>query len=439
MRILIKNVTLLDLMPSFSVRPEMDVLIENGQISKVGKGLCEQAEKIIDAKDKYLIAGNVCSHHHYYSGLSRGMLISSGPQTDLIQILKEWWWRLDRALDEEAVYYSSLICSIDAVKSGCTSVVDHHASPSFIKGSLDIIKKGMKEVGIRGVTCYEVTDRNEGEKEVREGIDENVRFFFSTNDDPLVRGMIGAHAPFTLPEYAMEGLEDAVNETKAGIHIHVAEDRYDQVYSHHFYNKDIIKRLDDHNLLRDNSLLVHGLYLSDEEIDLLNERGCFFAHNPRSNMNNMAGYNTKLDRIKKLVIGTDGCGADMFEELKIGFFKHRDAKGPFWPADFVSALERGNELVSSAFSGEIQTGQIKEGYKADLVILDYNAPTPVKNENLATHFVWGMSSQNVESVIIDGKLVMEDRKMCFLDEKEIYRKAREVAEKVWKRADKIRS
>ena len=326
--ILIKNVRIFETRPPFSISEGMDVLIENTEIKKVGENLAFSADTVIDGSGKTLIPGNVCSHHHYYSGLSRGMLISAGAQRDFIEVLREWWWRLDRALDEESIYYSSLISSLDAIKAGTTSVVDHHASPSFIDGSLSVIAKGMEEVGIRGVTCYEVTDRNRGMDEVWEGVNENVRFAkevdekIKRGDDVLVEAMIGAHAPFTIPDEGLEMLHGAMKDTGRGLHIHVAEDKYDQVHSHHHYNKDIVNRLDDYGLLNDKSLLVHGLYLYDSEIELLNERKCFFAHNPRSNMNNHVGYNRHLKDIERLVLGTDGCGGNMFEEIKIAFFKH---------------------------------------------------------------------------------------------------------------------
>ena len=170
-RIVIRNVRVVQTQPPFDVLEGVDVVISGAEILEVGKGAGDgiPGAKIIDGSGKTLMPGNVCSHHHYYSGLSRGMLISAGPQEDFIQVLKEWWWRLDRGLDEEATYYSSLICSIDAIAAGTTSCVDHHASPNYIKGSLSTIAKGMEEVGVRGSTCFEVTDRNGGMKEVEEG------------------------------------------------------------------------------------------------------------------------------------------------------------------------------------------------------------------------------------------------------------------------------
>ena len=143
--------------------------------------------------------------------------------------------------------------------------------------------------------------------------------------------------------------------------------------------------------------------------------------------------------LKKLVIGTDGCGGNMFEELKCAFFKHKDDGGPFWPADFVKALNRGNELVASNFGSRGKWGKVEKGYKADLVLLDYRNPTPVVSGNAAGHFVWGMSSGNVNTVIVDGKIVMENRVFPHLDVEKIYFEAAKVAERVWRTVDKIKA
>ncbi len=445
--IIIKNVRIMQTQPPFEVAEDMDVVITGSKIEKVGKGAAAglKADRIIDGKGKTLIPGNVCAHHHYYSGLSRGMLISAGPQTDFIQVLKEWWWRLDRGLQEESTYYSSLICSLDAISSGTTSCVDHHASPSYIEGSLSTIAKGMEEIGVRGSTCYEVTDRNGGMKEIEDGVRENIRFAeevdsrLEKGEDVLCEATIGGHAPFTIPDEGLKLMADAMDRTKRGMHLHVAEASYDSVWSHHFHNKDIADRLDSFGLLRPETLIVHGVHLSEKEVQLINERNCFFAVNPRSNMNNHIGYNNKLPMIKNLCLGTDGCGGNMFEEIKIGFFKHKDEGGPWWPADFLEALNRGNRLVESQFGGRIKLGRVEEGYTADLALLDYNNPTPLVSANAPGHFVWGMSSGHVNSTIVNGKLLYEDHHFVRKDAADIYRRASEVASELWKVVDRIQA
>ncbi|MFA5698273.1 MAG: putative aminohydrolase SsnA [Sphaerochaeta sp.] len=435
--VIIKNTRVMQTAPPFDVLEGVDIVIDGNLITSVGKDAAKgvTAPKVIDGSNKTVIPGNVCSHHHYYSGLSRGMLIQAGPQNDFIQVLKEWWWRLDRGLDEEACYYSSLICSLDAIMAGTTTAIDHHASPSYIAGSLDTIANGMEKVGLRGSTCYEITDRNGGMAEVEAGIEESARFIERSKKSNLVKAMIGGHAPFTIPNEGLKMMGDLVQKSGVGIHLHVAEDRYDVAHSHHHYNKDIVDRLDEYGLLTPNALLVHGLYLNEGEIKKMNENGVFLAHNARSNMNNHVGYFNHIQAVENLIIGTDGCGGNMFEELKLAFFKHKDEGGSWWPPQYVEALNRGYRLVEKYFDGSY--GEVAPGKVADIVITDYHNPTPLVSANAASHFIWGMSSNCVESVIVDGNVVMENRKFAHLDVDEIYREAARVAARVWKEVDTI--
>ena len=215
----------------------------------------------------------------------------------------------------------------------------------------------MRTVGVRGSTCYEVTDRNGGMDEVRRGVAENIAFAKGVDarrkagEDPLVEAMIGGHAPFTIPDEGLALMKTACEETQRGIHLHVAEDKYDTVHSHHRYHKDIMDRLDSFGLLGDNTLLVHGLWLNDAEIALLNERKSFLAHNPRSNMNNHVGYCDRLRQVDNLVLGTDGCGGNMFEEIKLAFFKHKDVGGP-WCREIHGCTEHGDRILELYFGSK---------------------------------------------------------------------------------------
>ena len=129
----------------------------------------------------------------------------------------------------------------------------------------------------------------------------------------------------------------------------------------------------------------------------------------------------------------------MFEEIKIGFFKHKDVTGPWWPSNFLEVLNRGNRLVESQFGGRIKLGKIEEGYTADIVLLDYNNPTPLVTENAPGHFVWGMGSGCVNTTIVNGKVLFRDHKFVRSDASDIYKRAAEVAGELWKEVDKIKA
>lgn len=449
--ILFENATLMEIDPP-RVREGMDLLVEGEEIKAVGKGLRSrlsqeggedsgsQVVRVIDATGKLLFPGLVCSHHHYYSGLARGIIADLGPMPDFVSVLKQLWWRMDRAHDEESLYASSLICSLDAIRAGTTAVIDHHASPSFIPGSLTALRRGMEETGLRGSTCYEVTDRH-GQEGMLQGIEENRGFALAIDEEKkrgswsgLSEAYIGGHAPFTLPDEALTRIAEVSEETGRGFHVHLAEGAYDVSHSHITYGKDLVPRLDEFGLVNEKSILVHGIYLGDAEVELINERDAFLVHNCRSNMNNNVGYNHRLPNYRNLALGTDGIGGDMFEEMKAAFFKHRDAGGPMQPDGFLAALASGYRLLERSFGGKF--GRLEEGYVADLVLADYQSPTPLQAENIAGHIAFGLSSNVVESVMIGGRMVMEERKFP-LDTGSIYASAREEAKRLWSRMNEI--
>ncbi len=439
--LLIKNATAVEFEPA-KITEGVDILVENDLIKEVGTNLSTQGvTKVIDATGKLVFPGLVCGHHHYYSGLSRGVMANIDPCPDFISTLKNLWWRMDRGFDEEIAYYSSAICSLEAIKSGCTSVIDHHASPSYIKGSLKTLREGFLKANLRGMTCYETTDRNEGMKEVEAGVQENIDFanFVDANKaaDPssyLVEAHIGAHAPFTVPDDGLGMLAQACKETGRGLHIHVAEDIYDCSHSRHHYGKELLARLDSFGLLNSKAVVGHGAGLLQSDIDLLNERDGFLLHNARSNMNNHVMYNANLPKYKNVALGTDGIGADMFEELKFAYFKHRDAGGELWPDSYLRFLHNGNELLARNFGA--QFGRLEAGYKADIVVYDYESPTPLVAANLPGHMAFGMNSTGVRTVIVNGQVSYEDYAFPFEIE-EIYANARKVAQRLWKNMDAL--
>jgi putative selenium metabolism protein SsnA len=439
--IALKNATVVHLSPA-EVTAGVDVLIEGTEIQAVGRGAAAgaRAERTIDLDGRVLMPGLVCSHDHFYSGLSRGIIARIALSTDFVSTLANLWWRLDRAIDQEALRASGTICALEALKAGCTAVIDHHASPSFIEGSLDTLKQCFEKVGLRGILCYETTDRN-GAEGMEMGVRENRGFARGVEAERKSKGkqrqveaMIGGHAPFTLGDDALGRLGEVVRETGRGFHVHVAEDGFDSSYSHRFHGKDALKRLEDFGLVTDKSLIAHGLYLTQEDREVLNSRDAFLAHNCRSNMNNHVGYNEELPRVKNVALGTDGIGSDMLQELKFAYFRHRDSGGSLAPGAFTRFLQNGNEILRRSFGENF--GRVEKGYKADLTILDYDSPTPLVRENVAGHAVFGMGSRDVHSVIVNGKIVMEARSFQ-LDTAAVYAEAREAALRLWRNMDML--
>ncbi len=412
----------------------IDIALEHGAVLKTGKNLAIEhpGAMIIPIDGKLVLPGIVCAHNHFYSALARGITTDIAPATDFISILNNLWWRLDKAIDKEILQASAIVGVLEAVKAGTTTVIDHHASPGFIEGALDILKDAFETVGLRGILCYETTDRN-GKKEMEAGIAENIRFAKSIkrkNSRRIVEAAIGGHAPFTLNDTALEMMKTAIDETGRGIHIHLSEDRYDAAFSHHHYREAPLERLNRFGLLNEKALIVHGVHLTDSEISLLNKNNSFLIHNPRSNMNNNVGYMDKIQQVQNLALGTDGIGSDMFEEFKFAYFKHRDAGGNWWPDSFAKILQNGNRILERYFPGKF--GLIQPGYRADFTIMDYNSPTPLNAKNVAGHLAFGMGARDVNSVMVNGKFIYRDGKFPF-DTDKIYADARKAAAKLWRK------
>ncbi len=463
--ILFENVRVISFSPA-SVSEPMDVAVaqrgdadaggREGRIVEAGSALAAKYPNARRIKGAYLSPGLVCSHTHLYSALARGLMVDISPSKDFAQQLKNLWWRLDRAIDLPILEASALAGCADAAASGVTSLVDHHASPEAIDGSLSVIAKAYEEIGIRGLLCYETTDRN-GMEGAKAGVRENVRFAKEVDAaraaaraggkgarPPLTDASIGGHAGFTVGEETLEALAEAVKTTGRGIHIHAGEDKYDAVDSRYRFGADLASRLDKAGCLGPKSIIGHGVWLSPAEAELINERDSFLAHNARSNMNNAVGYNALLHTFKNVVLGTDGMSADMLEEFKFACFRHRESLGPWWPGDFLACLDRGNRLMErymgaatgaqAAAGGPAAFGKIVAGAAADLVLWDYEPPTPLVGENLAGHLAFGLGARSVRSVMVDGSFVIEDRKPAF-DLVRISESAREQARRLWKRME----
>ena len=429
---LIKNATLLSLAGSTVERA--DLRIERGLITAKGKKLkAAVGEKTLDLSGKYIMPGIVCGHTHLYSALARGMPSPKKTPRNFYEILKYVWWTLDRALDDEAVYYSTLVGLLDAVRCGTTTLIDHHASPNFIRGSLGVMGEAFAKVGPRGVLCYEVTDRN-GMRGAKLGLEEN-ETWVAKNRGPMLGGLIGAHASFTLSNESLWACGELAEGLKSGVHIHVAEDPCDQADCTKKYGIPLIDRLAEAGVLGPKTILGHGTHLDETSLAVAKDAGCSFAHNPRSNMNNAVGYAPVHQMGKRVALGTDGIGGDMFEEVKFAWFKARDAENGLGVGDVVGFLTRAQNLASTLLNTRL--GVLDIGYAADLVVLDYPTPTPVTPQNLYGHLLYGMSSQSITDVMVNGRWVVKNRRVVGVDEDKIRTEAQRVAKKVWQRFQEL--
>jgi len=460
---LLKSATLVRLSPAMVERGDLRIL--DGRIVKRGARLRPGLDdEVIDLSGKLLLPGMVCAHTHLYSALARGMPAPPRAPTNFREILELVWWRLDRALDDETIYWSAIAGAMEAARAGTTCLFDHHASPSHIKGSLGIVQEALESIGLRGALCYEITDRGGARKRLA-GLAETRDFASWTNAEthlaptasyadghetdqsshsvqPLAakperqfRALIGAHASFTLSDEALAACAAMMQETGAGLHIHVAEARSDVDDARTKYKLGIVERLAKLGALNQQTILAHGVHLSKRDIRIARDAGVWFAHNPRSNMNNQVGYAPVAQFGERVVMGTDGIGADMFDEARFAFFKGRDARLGFGADEWLQVLANNQRLASHTFG--LEMGTFNEGAAADLLVMDYPAPTPLASENLAWHFIFGMSSAAIESVMVAGRFIIRNRQATY-PEAALYEQSRKAAARLWQKLQRLR-
>jgi putative selenium metabolism protein SsnA len=404
-----------------------DVHVRGGEVAAGGGG------ERRDCSGCLVVPGNVCAHTHLYSALARGMPYGLEPPQNFVQILQRVWWRLDRALDEELVRSSALVGGMEALLSGTTTLVDHHASPNAIDGSLDVIEEALGSLGVRSVLCYETSDRD-GPERALAGVEENRRFLERVRRErpTLARALVGAHASFTLSDETLA----ACAELGAGLHVHAAEDSADEGDSLAGFGLRVVARLDAAGALDEHTLLAHGVHLDDDELELVRGANASLAHNARSNMNNSVGRARVGAMGQRVALGTDGIGSDMFEESRTAYFRLREddlGVGIDWP---LARLAEGARLAGRSFD-EPLLGTLEPGAPADLVVLDYAAPVPVDESTLAGHWVFGLASRHVRDVMVAGDWVVLDRLLARADQQEIAAEAAEQARRLWARLDEI--
>jgi putative selenium metabolism protein SsnA len=420
------------------------ILIQNGLIKEIGVNaeLVEKYEKEeqLNAHSQYVMPGNICAHTHFYGAYARGMTLHGSAPDAFPQILEKLWWPLDKALTPEAVKYSALVCLIDAIRHGTTTLIDHHASPNCIDGSLDIIADATVNAGLRASLCYEVTDRN-GLEGVKAGIRENVRFakrMKQGNEDGLLSATFGLHASLTLSEETLSMCRDAAPDG-IGFHIHVAEHSIDEYDSLQKSGMRVVDRLDKYGLLGDHSIVVHAVHIDSREMQILADTKTWVTHQPRSNMNNAVGLPDVSGMLRmgiRVGLGNDGFSNTMWDEWKTAYLAHKLVHSdPRWmPADMVAkmAIYNNRDLVDSIFNCP-PVGIVAPGAVADLILVDYQPYTPLTTGNLPWQIIFGFNESMITTTMVNGKILMKDRQLVTLDEEKIKYEARKLAPDVWAR------
>ena len=414
------------------------VVIEGEKIVGVGKATDLQRRfpraEALDCSGKLILPGFICTHHHFYSTMARGMAVPGEPASNFVEILERLWWKVDRALLEEDITLSAQIPLIECIRNGTTTVIDHHASPGRPEGSLDLIESAVRQAGIRASLCYEVSDRNV----TGDGVEENERFIKKIGKgDGQIAAMMGLHASFTLSDETLEKCVGIARDAGVGCHIHVAEDRADEEDSQDKYGMPVVHRLDKLGASGPKSLFIHCVHIDEEEMDLIAATGTGVVHNPESNMNNAVGVTPLFKLLKRNILvglGSDGMSSDMLSQMRAAYLLHRlannDPRVAFLEAPKL-LLENNADIVERQFG--IRVGELAEGRPADLAILDYQPPTVLSEANFLGHLIFGLVDATVDTTVCKGKILMQGKKILSMDEERIAARSRELAPQMWQR------
>jgi cytosine/adenosine deaminase-related metal-dependent hydrolase len=373
---------------------------------------------VVDCKGKYVTKSFACGHHHIYSALATGMPAPAKDPGNFYEILKYIWWTLDKSLDLEMIKYSAYATAIACAKNGVTFVIDHHASPMAVEGSLQTIADAFNEVGVGHLLCYEISDRD-GVDIARKGLAETENYLKNN------QGLVGLHASFTLTNKTLEKAVKLAEKYHSGIHVHVAEDIYDQEHCYDIHNKRVIERFRDAGVLDlPKSLLIHCLYLTDDERTIIRESGVNVVQNTESNLNNSVGQFSSCSIGNNILIGTDGMHSNMLRAAKSTFFNSQVNDTVDYAEIYRRFRNVHNYLESNDFKGDGGN---------NLVVLDYQPHTEFSSANFLGHFLFGIESSMVQHVISNGKLIVKDRQILTVNEAEIKEKAKELSKKLWKK------
>jgi cytosine/adenosine deaminase-related metal-dependent hydrolase len=366
----------------------------------------------LDCEGTVLGLGRVNAHTHVYSALAPfGMPAPASAPQSFAEILENIWWKLDRAIDARALRASARLSISDSLLCGTSSFIDHHESPNFIEGSLDVLADACQELGIRAVLCYGATERNFGRDEARRGLGE-CRRFIRDNSRPLVRGVVGLHASFTVSDETIREAGDLCRELDTVLHVHVAEDEVDGEDARRRGYDGPLERLHRLNALPPGSILAHGVHLGPDQVRLAKDLGLWFVQNPRSNRGNRVGYPAALSASPMVSLGTDGYPPDLLAERAALLEEARAHREDI--AIAAHRAETGKRLIAERFGMSEPAGV--DGDAAD---------------------VCAFENGGARHVAVGGRLVVKNGELLTGNRQSILEEARRAAPIVWERMRKL--
>lgn len=415
--ILIKN--------AFDGQKRIDLLIEGNRIARIAEHIdAPEGATIINATDKAIIPGLINTHTHAAMTLMRGY----GDDLPLMTWLQDYIWPLEDKMTEEDVYIGAKLAMLEMIKTGTTTYLDMYMHP--LMGA-----KAAEEMGLRAMISYTLFDQGNPERaQLDRERSEMYLERFKTEFSDRIMFNLGPHAIYTVSGEQLQFCHEFCKKHNLKIHLHLSETEGEVEECIKQHGMRPVKYLEKLGILSEALILAHVIWVDDEELDLLAKYNVSVVHNPASNMKLASGYAFRYEEMKKrgirVGLGTDGCSSsnnlDMFTAMRLASFL-----GKVWRFD-STAVKADDIFASSTSIGAdilgIDAGIIAEGKLADLCLVDLNRPEMVPVHNLTSNLVYSASGAFVDTVICDGRILMQNGYVE--GEEEIIRSARLVAERL---------
>jgi len=417
--------------------PNGYVRVEGNQIKEISKDKPkESTEIVLDAKGCVVIPGLITAHTHLYGILLRGANLNIVPPTDFAQILQRVWWPVDEALTLEDAKASALSASADMLRNGSTFFADTYSGPNSIEGSLDAVAAGANEIGIRSMLAFEMTERNIPD-EAERGLKASIRFIEALPEDSITQCMLSLHASFTVGDEIIKKTMSTAEELDVPLTIHTSEGLVDLYHNLKKYGERTVERLARLGVLKRRTVLAHCVHVDDKEMDLIARHKASVAHNPMSNMLNAVGTAPIPDMLSRKItvgLGNDGWIYDPFENMRCALTVHRLARNNPSVIGPNEVFKMATLDGAKCYGLEKKIGSLEKGKLADIVILDRTRiPTPLTPESAIGHLVNSFGGRDVRDVVVDGKLVLQDRKLVLTSDERVTDISRKSAESLWSR------
>ena len=428
MKKLITNSYVLDMVEDAPNIKKADILINDNIIEKVEENIKLDGEyEKLNARGMLIMPGLVNTHSHAAMSIFRGYK----DDRMLMDWLENAIFPVEEKLEPEDIYWNAYLSCLEMIKSGTTTCNDMYFG-------MDKTIQAMEETGIRGVVSWCITDDSIKDKP------EKTREFvgkYNNNPDSRIKVLVSAHAPYTCNPETIKLCVDLAKELNTGIHIHLAETQDEARIVNDRYEKSSTEYLADLDVFDVPVILAHGIYISDSDIELMKEKNMRggISHNPISNCKLSSGI-CDVVKLRKngfnVGLGTDGIGStttlDMFEEMKTAAYLQKVNTMIPTAITAYDILKMATIEGAKVLGLENQIGTIEVGKKADLIFIKTDKIHLQPENDVCSNIVYSANGSDVELVMIDGKIIMQHRKMTNLDEKEVIRHVKKIAKRLCK-------